>query len=80
MEGKTYTAPDHDPFYSKEGNEEMYLQLKELFDHFTSEDVIQDSVHSANTQKNQVLNNVIAGPCPKSKHLCESLTLLTCWK
>ena len=34
-------------------------------------------MHSANTQKNEALNNVIARLCPKKKHLCESLTLLT---
>ena len=50
-EGKIYTAPDHDPFYCKEKNSEMYFQLKELFDHFASEDVIQDLVHFANTKK-----------------------------
>ena len=55
----------------------MYFQLKELFDHFASEDVIQDLVHSANTKKNESLNNVIARLCPQNKHLCESLTLLT---
>ena len=55
----------------------MYIQLKELFDQFTCEDVIKDSVHSANTQKNEALNNVIACLCPKNKHLCGSLTLLT---
>ena len=76
-EGKIYSAPDHDPFYCKEKHSEMYKQLKELFDHFTSEEIIQDSVHSANTQKNEALNNVIAHLCPKNKHLCESLTLLT---
>ena len=76
-EGKIYTAPEHDPFYCKKNNSEMYIQLKELFDQFTCEDVIKDSVHSANTQKNEALNNVIARLCPKNKHLCGSLTLLT---
>jgi hypothetical protein len=44
-EGKIYTAPDHDPFYCKEKNSDMYFDLKKLFDLFTCEEVIKDSVH-----------------------------------
>ena len=76
-DGKCYTRPESDPFFCKKKEELMYKQLKEIKVRFTSEEVIHESLHWHSTQKNEAMNQVIAGLCPKNKNLSESLTLLT---
>ena len=56
----------------------MYEQLKEIFDKFTCDKVLKESLHWMNTQQNEAMNNAIARLWPKNKHLSKTTTLLTC--
>ena len=51
--------------------------MKEIFDKFTCEKLLKESLHWMNTQQNEAMNNVIARLCPKNKHLSKTTTLLT---
>ena len=48
-----------------------------MFDRFTAPEVIRESVHLLNTQKNESFNNVAACLSPKKKYLAESVALLS---
>mgnify|MGYP003323756702 CR=1 FL=1 len=76
-EGKSYSPPALDPFLCKKKDKQIYEQFKEIFDKFTSEKILKESLHWMNTQQNEAMNNVIARLCPKNKHLSETTTLLT---
>ena len=76
-EGKSYSPPASDPFLCKKKDKQIYEQLKEIFDKFTCEKILKESLHWMNTQQNEAMNNVIARLCPKNKHLSETTTLLT---
>ena len=65
------------PYLSKSVNLDMYDQLKSVFDKFTTPEVIRESVHVVNTQKNESFNNVAACLSPKKKYLVKSIALLS---
>ena len=59
------------PYLSKSVNLDMYDQFKSVFDKFTTPEVIPESVHILNTQKNKSFNNVAACLSPKKKYLAK---------
>ena len=73
--GTEYSPPI--PYLSKSVNCDIYDQLKSVFDKFTAPEVIRESIHLLNTQKNEAFNNVAACLSPKKKYLAESVSLIS---
>mmetsp|Transcript_35972 Transcript_35972/g.41699 ORF Transcript_35972/g.41699 Transcript_35972/m.41699 type:complete len:165 (+) Transcript_35972:143-637(+) len=76
-QGLSYEPPPHRPFFDKEQDRGMYIQLQEIFDKFGSEESIKESMHLFETQLNEALNQAIGQTCPKFKLLGTSMTLTT---
>ena len=67
-ENKVYVPDPKRPFYSKEDDSKMYLQLGESLQKFQKKENVRECFHSFDTQKNEAVNNVIARVAPKFKH------------
>lgn len=76
-EGKKHRKPNENGYYTKSKFPDKYKDLKTALSPFMTKEVLLESVHSMNTQKNESLNNSIARLCPKSKHFASTATLLT---
>ena len=67
-EGKVYIPDTKRPFYCKDRDSKMYLQLKESLKKFQKKDNVRECLHVFDTQKNEAVNNMIARVAPKFKH------------
>jgi len=76
-QGLSYEPPIHRPFFDKEQDRNMYMQLQEIFEKFGSEESIEELMHLFEIQLNEALDQAIGQTCPNFKLLGTSMTLTT---
>ena len=73
-EGKTYNKRD-EKFCCKQNDNQMYNLIKNNLFPFQTDKVLKESLHMFDTQKNELMNNVIAYVAPKNKTMARSMSL-----
>ena len=74
QQGLKYISKDG-PFLDKEKDSKTYLQIKEICDRFSTDEQLQQSLHSGNTQKNECFNNMLSYIAPKNINYSHSNSL-----
>ena len=63
-----YLPAKNRPFYCKNKDKKMYEQLIKAVSRFQTKEVIEDCLHSFNTQNNEAFNQMVTRFVPKNKH------------
>ena len=74
QQGLKYIRKDG-PFLNKEKDSKNYLQIKEICNCFSTDEQLQQSFHSSNTQKHECFNNMLLYIAPKNINYSHSNSL-----
>ena len=69
--GKKTQKPKEKGYYTKVSSCEKYRSVKTCLQEFMTEDVLLESVHTMNTQKNESLNQSVAWVCQNEEGIGE---------
>ena len=73
-QGKVYISKDG-PYLDMEKDKEIYEDLKEVCDRFSTDDRLREIMHDGSTQKNECLNMTLAHLAPKTTNYSHSSSL-----